>query len=386
MINSGINISCYGCGVCAAACPCNAISMQISTDGFWVPVINTQVCVECGICEKVCSFVYGSPQFPNDRLSALEYKAVWHKNTEIRRISTSGGAGYAIASFLNKAGYRLVGVKYDLIKNIACHFVTDSIDDFVAAINSKYLPSYTLDGFSNLMNGDKYAVFGTPCQIDSIRRWARLRKKEENFVFIDLFCHGVPSYLHWKSYLNYYLTDGEKLVKPVFRDKINGWHNYTMSLQTNKRKVSNSFQSNDLFQNLFLGNYTLNLPCYTCKYRLDMSAADIRMGDFWGRKYFADEKGVTGVLILTQIGKRVIDGISDSCHIENETSETLFEGQLAKSISIPPSRRHILNSLRNYKSLLYIYIRYASKMWMKNFIPYKIKTCMKFLLLKIKGK
>ena len=106
-------------------------------------------------------------------------------------------------------------------------------------MNSKYIPSYTVDGFSDLMKGGRYAVFGTPCQIDSLRRWAKIGRKENNFVFVDLFCHGVPSYLHWQAYLKYHLKVGEKLENPIFRDKRNGWHTYTMSLQTNKRFISN---------------------------------------------------------------------------------------------------------------------------------------------------
>ena len=320
MVNNGINISCYGCGVCATACPRNALSLKKSTEGFWVPIVDENLCIECGICEKVCSFLYEEVLSPSDSLQKFEYRSVWNKDAKIRNVSTSGGAGYAIASSLSLLGYRLVGVKYDPERNIACHFVADDIRDFYASVNSKYLPSYTIDGFSDLMNGDKYAVFGTPCQIDSLRRWARLKKKESNFVFIDLFCHGVPSYLHWNAYLKYHLADDEHLIKPIFRDKKNGWHRFTISLETDKKIKSRKLQSNDLFQNLFFGNYTLNLPCYTCKFRKYMSAADIRMGDLWGSKYLKNEDGVTGILILTPTGKKILDSITPNCGVVEELS------------------------------------------------------------------
>lgn len=231
MVGSGVNVSCYGCGVCAVACPRKAIAIKESVEGFWIPVIDEKLCVECGICDKVCAYADRKYCVPADRIDDVKAYAVCNKNEEIRRKSTSGGAGYAIATWLRAQGFLLAGVKYDTDRNIACHFVTADLEEFKQTMNSKYIPSYTVDGFSSLMDGRKYAVFGTPCQIDSLRRWARLRKKEHNFVFIDLFCHGVPSYLHWKSYLKYHLKEDEILVNPVFRDKKNGWHAYTMGLR-----------------------------------------------------------------------------------------------------------------------------------------------------------
>ena len=254
MITNGINTSCYGCGVCAAACPHHAIKIQQSTEGFWVPIVNIGICVDCKICDKICAYTDGHCLLPNGKEEVKAY-AIVNNNEEIRRISTSGGAGFAIGTYLLQQGYLLVGVRYDSEKNIACHFVTDNLKDFKQTLNSKYIPSYTVEGFSGLMDGQKYAVFGTPCQIDSLRRWARLRKREDNFFFVDLFCHGVPSYLHWNAYLRYHLKAGEKLITPIFRDKRNGWHAYTMSLQTDKRFISTPLQKNDFFQNIFFGNF-----------------------------------------------------------------------------------------------------------------------------------
>jgi len=38
-----INASCYGCGVCAIACPKGIIQMQPSDEGFYIPVITGNV-------------------------------------------------------------------------------------------------------------------------------------------------------------------------------------------------------------------------------------------------------------------------------------------------------------------------------------------------------
>lgn len=385
MVKNGLNVACYGCGICASACPNHAISMQKSNEGFWIPIVDTNLCVHCNICDKVCAYFDDKCMLPTDREMAPCAYSVINNDETIRKESTSGGAGFAIGEYLLRKGYQLVGVRYDADRNVACHFVTDDLEEFKQTLNSKYIPSYTVDGFKNLMDGRKYAVFGTPCQIDSLRRWARLRKKEDNFFFVDLFCHGVPSYLLWNSYLKYHLKKGENLINPIFRDKRNGWHAYTMSLQTDKRLISNRLQNNDFFQNIFLGNYSLNKTCYTCKYRGINSAADLRMGDLWGGKYALNEDGITGVLALTGKGKEVIAGIKEClCTVQKEELSTILAGQQRYHLTIPRTRTKLLRGFRENRPLPWLYWVYVRKMWLKNLVPYSTKKNIKQLLYKFK--
>ena len=40
---------CYGCGVCVAACPRDAIQMRLNADGFYSPILDSSKCVHCGV-------------------------------------------------------------------------------------------------------------------------------------------------------------------------------------------------------------------------------------------------------------------------------------------------------------------------------------------------
>ena len=45
---------CCGCEACVQVCPKSCIQMSADKEGFFYPVIDTKVCVECGACDRVC--------------------------------------------------------------------------------------------------------------------------------------------------------------------------------------------------------------------------------------------------------------------------------------------------------------------------------------------
>ena len=96
---------------------------------------------------------------------------------------------------------------------------------------------------------------------------------------------------------------------------------------------------------LFLGNYCLNKCCYsTCKYKMCGSAADIRIGDLWGRKYADDDKGVNSVLAFTEKGKQLLSELY-SCEIIPESVETAAEGQMYHNAHKPITRNQVVAAL-----------------------------------------
>ena len=92
-------------------------------------------------------------------------------------------------------------IPYDVKRAKAEHYVASSVDEFILSMGSKYIQSYTLSGFKEINRKDKFLVSGTPCQIDSLRRYINKMKCQENFVLLDFFCHGVPSKFVWDKYI-----------------------------------------------------------------------------------------------------------------------------------------------------------------------------------------
>lgn len=348
---------CYGCGVCVISCPERIIHLELNKDGFYAPKIdNLDKCINCGLCLKNCAFVDNKVTVNND-INQIKSFAVWSKDESIRYDCSSGGAAFEIGAYLIDNGYLGCSVKYDSIKNRAEHYIAKNKDEYKLGIGSKYIQSYTLNAFSSFDKSKKYVVTGTPCQIDSLRKYIKSRKIEDNFVLIDFFCHGVPSMLLWNKYLEY--TKVEDISNITWRNKKNGWHNSWAI--TMKDKLDNDIyfslhRNGDKFYKMFLGHYCLGDQCHkNCKYKLLNSSSDIRLGDFWGNKYSDNQKGVSSVITFSKKGNDIISSI-DNLEFITETISVACEGQMkesAKANITRPLVRYFLKTKMNLKTILY---------------------------------
>lgn len=361
---------CYGCGVCAITCPKKIISIRLNENGFYVPyLIDKRKCIDCGLCLNVCAYVKDEiaplPSFD------IKSYAAWSKDKQIRYDSSSGGISFELGKYLIKQGYKACGVKYDISNRRAEHFIATTVEGFLPSIGSKYIPSYTFDGFSQFTRKDKFFVVGTPCQIDSLRHYVRLMKIEDNFVLMDFFCHGVPSMLMWNKYLSSVERKlGINIDNICWRNKKTGWHDSYVIGVLNKSKSKTDFDyyslmsKGDLFYKFFLGNKCLGKACYDkCKYKMLSSAADIRIGDLWGTVYQEDEDGVSGVVVFTDRGLTILNGLVETVYLRKEQHSIVLEGQMKQAAKRPADYDWVSEQLKKGSSLewidLLILVRYV---------------------------
>lgn len=319
---------CYGCSVCAAICPKTVISLQLNKDGFYAPVVDEDACIHCGVCMEVCPMEHFEPMSD----TAIKAYATWSKDDDVRQHASSGGTGMEVAMQLQSEEYEFVGVRYNTAKQHAEHYVTLNAEEIKASTGSKYLQSYPLEAFCQLSKSHKYLVTGTPCQIAAVRNMVRMRKMENSVVLMDFFCHGVPSYLLWQKYINEKSAEGVGTIQYVsWRSKQYGWHNsWVMRIDGEAQTNIDAWKKGDMFYKFFLSDVCLNRVCYAhCPFKMNRSAADLRIGDLWGEEYAADEQGVTGVLTFTPRG----DALIQRANIErySHTPETIMEGQISQA-------------------------------------------------------
>lgn len=295
-------------------------------------IYNIDECTNCGLCVESCAFAH--KECANAMAYPIECYGAWSNSKEVLRKCSSGGVGFEIAHTAIKHGYNVCGVKYDIYKRRAEHYVAMTFEDLEHSKGSKYIQSYTPDGFRAINRREKNLVFGTPCQIDSMRHYVRRFKVEDNFVFVDFFCHSVPSMYAWFKYLDAVEKKIGKSQEVIWRDKETGWHDsWVMKIKGDKAKYTSWWSKGDVFYRLFLGDYCCNKACQkACKYKYNRSSADIRIGDAWGNEYKDNEKGISALIAFTAKGQEIISLLKSSCTLEPQPFSVIAEGQMKKNV------------------------------------------------------
>lgn len=350
-----ITHECTSCQMCAAVCSRNAITISLNEDGFYRPYVDEGKCTDCGLCTKVCY------KYDNDvkvttaeELGRIEVHSAQHLSESLLANVTSGGVADVLAKELIDQGYVCIGVTYNNDNNRAEHIIASTIEETDAFRGSKYIQSYSCDAFKELVKDvrtTKFAVFGCPCHIYAINKFLTLRNQRDNCILVDLFCHGCPSMYVWTKYEQDIRKQvGKKRFDDVqFRSKVKGWGAYHVSVDIDGKTAFVSTPKKDEFYSLFFSNQVLNDACSNCMLRSTMKYTDIRLGDFWGKKYTRDRKGVSAVAINTEKGKKLFAAIKNQFKTEKSSmDEVLVKNSYGKVYS-PDSaiRKMMLDYLRD---------------------------------------
>ena len=301
---------CCGCSACASICPRQCIAMAEDNEGFLYPNVDESICLNCGLCEKVCNELH-----PYDAREPLKVLAAINKNEEIRLKSSSGGIFYILAEKTIRDGGVVFGARFDENWQVVMDYAED-MNGMEAFMGSKYVQARMANAYTDakrfLVAGKKVLFSGTPCQVAGLHKF--LRKPYDNLLTVDFICHGTPSPKVWRMYLDDVIKTGQQISSVEFRNKTKGWKNFSFNLRYNEadRTVSmlSSFQQNH-YMKAFLRDLILRPSCYACKARGGSSQSDITIADFWGINTvfpeMDDDKGTGLVFINTDKGESSLD-------------------------------------------------------------------------------
>lgn len=299
---------CCGCGACAAVCPSGAVSVSINADGFEHYAINEKHCVHCGLCRQVCPYCHVSAVPLENAKKLYSFKS---SHAEVLKESSSGGVAHEMAQLMNSSGCWVCGSVYLPGKDGAEHLLLspDDTAKLSSFQGSKYLQSRSADALAQIaaFRGEERLVFfGTPCQTAGVDNILRLRNRRGSALLVDLICHGVPSRLLWEKHLqsieNKYNIPNHPEVR--FRSVEGGWREICLKISGSGHTYLKGEKEDDFYA-FFCRSLCYMHTCYECPYR-EHSAADIRIGDYWGPRFTHDRNGVSMVIAVTERGENIV--------------------------------------------------------------------------------
>ena len=344
-------LSCTGCLACADTCKMQAISVKKNRQGFSYPVIDDSVCVHCGKCVSVCPV-----NVQKKNKATTTPFACWDKDDKERKSATSGGFFTCLAKKFVEDGGVAYGAAYDSSMKVVHKRIT-SLNEVTQMRGSKYVQSDTSQIYkkvkADLSIGKKVLFSGTPCQVAALKNY--LGKDYENLLLIDIMCHGVPSPLIYDDYRKWLENKQKSKVRKLdFRYKKPGWTVFSMKadFENGKSYVSSKYEDPyHCFFSLGGGDLTLRQSCFKCHFTSPERVGDITLADFWqyrAQTYSSrgSEKGVSLVLINTELGKRYFESVADKIKKEEHTWEEAYISnlQLTKPNTVPTDYKNFWNT------------------------------------------
>lgn len=315
MIDKVDKDQCSGCGACVSACPFDCISMKADSEGFLYPELNTSKCVNCGICVASCQCLTPLKADP-----LPEAYACFNKDQNTQLSSSSGGIFTLLAQWILSKDGVVFGAGFDesfQVKHIEVH----TSNELYRLRGSKYVQSCIGDCYERVkqyLDENKYVLFtGTPCQIDGLLHV--LKHPYERLYTQDIICHGVPSPKVWKEYIEFRkstkgMMELKKDGEPSFRDKKNGWLDFSMRFLFEDGSEYNVGHQHDLYMKIYLQNISLRLSCYQCHSKSIHRNSDITLADFWGiqnvKPDMYNEMGTSLVMVNSEKGQELFNQVS----------------------------------------------------------------------------
>lgn len=316
MINIEKKADCCGCQACGDICPRHAISFKNDNEGFWYPEVDKDICVDCGLCDRVCPMLTSPENIC--RYEDANVYAAYSRDEIIRVDSTSGGLYSMLAmEILNNGGY-MGGAIYNDDHTVS-QIVTSEENMLQEIRSSKYLQSNSVGVYKEILRllreGEKILYCGCPCQIHALYNY--LGNDHDNLITCDFVCRGVNSPKVFLKYMEMLESQYKaKATKIKFKAKKWGWHNFSMRVNFENGKEYCKDRWHDLFFIGYLQSGNFARPsCYECPFKGFPQKADITLADFWGIENIDptmdQDMGTSLVMINSNKGEALFDKIKD---------------------------------------------------------------------------
>lgn len=330
---------CCGCAACYSICEFTAIEIKPDETGFLYPIINTEKCKNCNMCERSCPVI--SPlKIVNEVDFYPKAFIVQHKNEYVRKQSTSGGAFSAIAEAIILLGGVVFGASMEegfIVK----HTYSETLDNLSKFRNSKYVQSEIGESYKQCKEyllKDRWVCFsGTPCQIFGLLKY--LDKEYDKLITVDLVCLAVPSPKVFKKYLELRRKDIPQIDEIMFRNKDRGYKFPTLVIKGRNGDKKRKYQCGseaDEWLRLFLKGYSIRTSCRHCAFQKNHRSSDFTIWDCNNinkkNRKLDDDRGTSNIIVWNKKALRIFLSCKDNV-IFKETNSAVSLNEVIRDSS-----------------------------------------------------
>lgn len=320
---------CCGCRACLQKCNLNAITMVNDAYGFEYPRVDSDKCVECGLCESTCPILHIKKNPPEVYACGMAYAL----DGETKEQGSSGGMFGVLARAVIAQGGIVYGAALDRELKLKTTGA-ETVDQLLPLYKSKYLLCDTNGKFceieAQLKKGRAVMYCSSPCQISALKSY--LKADYENLITVDFVCHGVGSQSLFDGSVAYFERKNKiKIDNMVFRCKRSdaSSHQYTYTYSKNGRTVTDwDLYFSFPYYNAYCKQLVYRNECYQCKYATHERTGDITVGDFHTVKKYDSTvdrfAGVSMILVNTEKGKRIFDSVEKDIFFKPMDKEVLY--------------------------------------------------------------
>lgn len=335
------NPACCGCGACADICPKQAITLREDGETFRFPVVDSALCVECGLCERTCPMI--DPPL-TDPSGVRAFVGV-HGSGSVVDASASGGAFSALCEYYVGEGFAVYGARYDESLQVA-HVRAATPEACEALRKSKYVQSDTVGVFRSverdLRAGQSVLFSGTSCQCAALRLYCEAKRLDtRGLVTVNVLCRGVPS----QALFNAYLAEVHPAAVSYefrYRRRAGGQIDPRAARITD---ADGGIRIATIATDPYLRGYYNQLFCRTsciaCPFAAPGRATDITLGDAWRintiKPGYEPDAGVSLILYNTEKGAAAMNFVNGKLHAQPVETDWVFRSQ---PIFSHPTRPH----------------------------------------------
>ena len=307
---------------------------------------------------------------------------------------TSGGIATALAKSIIQQGGVVAGVSYSKDFYKAEYVIIDKLNDIDKLKGSKYIEvdkgNIFKDVKERLEEGQKVLFFGLPCMVGAMRRF--LNKAYENFIAVELICHGPTSQKVHQQYV--------EMLEKKYNSKIVDFSVRKKNGRWTPAYLYAKFENGKVFQEEFYSTeygYAFSImsrpSCYNCQFRGDKREGDIMIGDFWGaspKDSFWNENGLSAILVHTEKGNELLKSV-DSIALYKTTDEKIIKGNqnIIKTRAVNPSREKFAKLFAEHD--LFYAVKHTKKIttrikeFIKKIVPDSLKPFVRKIYHLIRG-